>query len=138
MSVLIVFYVWIKHLCIGSYSGHFLPYWGMYFLNNIRKPWQIIYFLISLSKIYLIKQKWMFYDYFENFIISHFGPPWNKLISEQYNNLIHIYFFLCVIHKHYANDQTGQWYNYLVIYDVHKTSPQQWYISGIRLLWPVK
>jgi len=50
----------------------------------------------------------------------------NKLIiSEKYNNLIHVYFFLRVIHKYYITQmmETGQWYNYLVIYDIHKPSP---------------
>jgi len=67
-----------------------------------------------------------------NFTISYFRSPWNKfadwyldqfcsLISAKYNNLIHIYFFLCVIHKYYITQimKTGLWYNYLV----HKPSP---------------
>ena len=133
-----------------------LTSWGIYFLNNVRKPCQIIYLLIYLFKTYLMKQKWMFDDYFENFTISHFEPPWNKqskladwclgqfcsLISEKYDNLIRTYFFSGVIHKYYITQmmKTGQWYNYLVSDDVDSTfleldfcdlSNKWWYLGHI-------
>ena len=45
MSILIVFLcLWIKNICIGPYSGHFVPYQGIYFHNYVRKPYQVIIF----------------------------------------------------------------------------------------------